>query len=109
VPKTERTSLRADPDLARERERLARAIVSILKKARSDASLSQRQLARRLGWTAAKLSNIESLRTPLSWADALLWAKRTTEMEPEELFQRYLYEIKPALRKGLSYRGDPRR
>ena len=105
--KSKRSLLLSDPELAQERERLATAIIQTLRGARQDADLTQAQMAYSLGWTEDKYANVESQRTPVSWADAILCA-RLANMETEELFAEFLRRLsKPSGRR--SFPRDPAR
>jgi transcriptional regulator with XRE-family HTH domain len=81
-----------DPSAAldADRERAERALISVLRAARYDADLTQRQLAAKLGLTEDIVSNIEAGRTPISFADAVLWATRTN-LDEAEFFEHWLF------------------
>jgi hypothetical protein len=75
------------------RQGLMAVVVSVLSSARRDADLTQRHIAQALGYTVAVVSNIEALRTPISMADAIIWAARC-DMDEPELFERVLIELR---------------
>lgn len=70
-----------------------RVLVPVLRAARQDADLTQLQIAQAIGCTDDVVSNIETLRTPISWPKAILWARRGS-MAEAELFDRYLYQLR---------------
>ncbi len=95
VPKTKKTATSEEPALAAiraERERVARALVSVLRGARQDADLTQKQMALGLGYSEDVVSNIEALRTPISYQDAILWAT-TSNLDIAEFFERSLFAL----------------
>ena len=106
--KPKKNLLQSDPELAQERERLATAIVQILRGARQDADLTQAQMAYGLGWTEDKYANVESQRTPVSWADAILCA-RLANMETAELFAEFLRRLSKPSRKRSFPRAPAKR
>jgi transcriptional regulator with XRE-family HTH domain len=67
--------------------------VSVLSNARREADLTQKDIAQALGCTAAIVANIETLRTPISGADIIIWGARCNMDEPE-LFERFLIELR---------------
>jgi hypothetical protein len=75
------------------RQGLMEVVVSVLSHARQDADLTQQDIAQALDYTAAIVANIEALRTPISMADAIIWAARCG-MEEAELFERVLIELR---------------
>ena len=65
---------------------------SILRHARNEADLSQKEIAEAIGVTHDIVSNFEALRTPIPSPKLILWARRC-DMDEAELFDRYLYEL----------------
>ena len=76
-----------------ERERLSRVLISVLRPARQEADLTQRDIGEFLGYTEDVVSNMEALRTPISWPDAILWARRSN-LDEEEFFAASLHELR---------------
>src|SRR5262249_8500961 len=66
-----------------EREKVTRALMTVLRVARDDAHLTQRDMAEYLGCSEDVISNMESRRTPISLADAILWARRSNVADAE--------------------------
>ena len=85
-------SLRA---IQADRRTVMRILASVLRGARQDADLTQMQIAQAIGSTEDVVSNIEALRSPISWPNAILWARRCG-MREAKLFRRYLYELSEA-------------
>ena len=75
------------------RQGLMEVVVSVLSYARRDADLTQQDIAQALDYTVAIVANIEALRTPISMADAIIWAARCG-MDEAELFERVLIELR---------------
>jgi transcriptional regulator with XRE-family HTH domain len=79
----------ARPEFSDERARLERAIRTVLGASREDLDVSQKQLARKLGWTRNVIANLETGRRVLGLADFVLIA-RELHIEPERLLHRIL-------------------
>lgn len=75
------------------RQGLMAIVVYVLSNARREADLTQQDIAHALDCTAAVIANLETLRTPISWADAIIWAARC-DMDEAELFERFLIELR---------------
>jgi Helix-turn-helix domain len=89
----EKTLSQSDPTIDAERERIARALMSVLRMTRQDADLSQRDMGERLGYSDDVVSNMESLRTPISFADTVLWV-RQCRLDEAELFEQLLFTLR---------------
>jgi hypothetical protein len=90
LPKNE-----SDVDTVRkERERVAEALVSVLRAMRQDADITQAQIGYALGVSEDVVSNIESLRRPIAIEDAIVWAR----LAGAELVE-FLEEVQFSLRK----------
>jgi hypothetical protein len=75
------------------RQDLMAVVVAVLSYARREADLRQQHMAQALDYTVSVVSNIEALRTPISMADAIIWAARCG-MDEAELFERVLIELR---------------
>ena len=73
-----------------QRERLRRVIRIVLKAAREDADISQRELARRLEWTRNQVANLEGGRREIGFADFIMIA-RALRVDPDRMLQRILH------------------
>lgn len=71
----------------REREKLQRAIVAVIKASREDADLSRQELAGRLGLTYSQIVNMENGRRSVGLIDFVMLAK-AIGVDPVALFER---------------------
>jgi hypothetical protein len=69
-----------------DRDLLSRVLISVLRPARQEADLTQRDIAEYLGYTEDVVGNMEAFRTPISWPDAILWARKSN-LDDEEFFE----------------------
>ena len=74
--------------------------MSVLRMARQEADLTQREMGNHLGYSEDVISNMEALRTPISFADAVLWA-RHSHLSEADLFEQSLYALR---RRGVRNR-----
>jgi hypothetical protein len=72
-----------------EMDTINRALVSVLRTSRQDADITQAEIGRSLAVSEDVVSNIEALKRPLSFAQAVLWA-RSSGMDGEELMQAFV-------------------
>jgi len=70
-----------------QREHWRRAAVAVISATRRDADISQEELAKRLGWSRAKLGSVESGRRKLAFEDFPMIAL-ALGIDPEKLFSR---------------------
>jgi transcriptional regulator with XRE-family HTH domain len=68
-------------------DRLERTIVAVLKASREDADLSRAELAARLGWKTAQVSEMEIGRRIVRASD-LFRIARALKIEPDALVRR---------------------
>jgi transcriptional regulator with XRE-family HTH domain len=73
----------------KEREKLQRALVAVLKASREDADVTRQELAKRVGLTYSQIVNIEHGRRAVQADDLILIAK-ALGIEPEQMLQRIL-------------------
>lgn len=73
----------------KERERLNRAIVTMIRAARDDADMTQAELAAALGLTPRQVVNIEHQRRAVHASDLILIA-RALKLSPTALLERVL-------------------
>lgn len=71
----------------REREKLQRAVIAVMKASREDADLTRHELATRLGLTYSQIVNIEHGRRAVGLIDFILIAK-AMGIEPNALLNR---------------------
>jgi transcriptional regulator with XRE-family HTH domain len=77
------------PAKQKERDRLNRAIVTVIRAARDDADVTQQELANRLGFTHRQVVNMEHGRRAIHASDLIMIAKALNE-DPETLMRRIL-------------------
>jgi transcriptional regulator with XRE-family HTH domain len=73
----------------KERERLNRAIVTMIRAARDDADLTQQELADRLGLTHRQIVNMEHQRRAIHASEFIMIAK-ALNISPTTLLERVL-------------------
>jgi DNA-binding XRE family transcriptional regulator len=77
LPKSKHGLPNNELDLAAIRQdgaQIMRAVVSVLRGARQDAGITQRQMGYWLDLSEDAVSNIEALKTPITFPKAILWA-----------------------------------
>ncbi len=72
-----------------ERQRIERIIVAVLKASREDRDVSRAELAERLGWKTAQVSELEIGRRVIRASDLFLIAK-ALKLDPRKMFDRLL-------------------
>jgi Plasmid maintenance system antidote protein len=73
----------------KDRERWNRAILTVIRAARDDADVTQKELADRLGLTHRQVVNIEHGRRAIHASDMIMIAK-ALNVDPETLLRRIL-------------------
>lgn len=73
----------------KERERLNRAIVTMIRAARDDADVTQQELADRLGLTHRQVVNMEHQRRAIHASDFIMIA-HALNMNPKTLLEKVL-------------------
>jgi transcriptional regulator with XRE-family HTH domain len=73
----------------KERERWNRAIVTVIRAARDDADVSQKELADRLGFTYRQVVNMEHGRRAIHASDLIMIAQ-ALKVDPQKMLRRIL-------------------
>jgi hypothetical protein len=79
-----------------EREALARIVASVLRMARQDKDVKQAVMGHRLGRSPDAISNMENLKTDISFPDTILWVIRLNA-DPaylDTMVERLMFEIR---------------
>jgi len=82
--KAERAELERRRVEREHEQRWARAAVTVLRAARDDADLTQKEMAARLGWSHRQVVNLEHLRRAVRIVDVAKYA-RALEIDPLDL------------------------
>lgn len=80
---------RSDKPSPRDRKKLQRALVAVIKASREDSDLSRRHLAERLGLTYSQIVNMENGRRAVGLIDFVLLAE-ALNIEPKTLLDRVI-------------------
>jgi transcriptional regulator with XRE-family HTH domain len=80
---------RRNGNAAKERERWARAVRTVVKASRNDADCTQEELGDRIGLTRDQIANLELGRRGIAAHEFIMIAK-ALDLSPEVLLQRVL-------------------
>lgn len=96
-------------EIQRERAELAAIVASVLRAARQDENVKQTEMGHGLGRSPDAISNMENLRTDISFPDTVLWVRRLNS-DPAYLrtmFGRLLFEIGNYYERGTGNQSEP--